>query len=89
MITLDEAKAYLRVDWDREDEVISAMVAAAVQHLASIGCDVETEPAPAPLKQAALMLVGHSYDNRGVDTDGTRLSPVFMRLVAPYREIEL
>lgn len=88
MIGLTEAKQHLRVDADDDDAQIAVMIEAAVQHLASIGCNVEADPVPAPLKHAALMLVGYLFDNGAIETDG-RLSPVFMRLVAPFREIEL
>lgn len=91
MITLIEAREYLRIgpNTDDFDSEVAGMIEAATQYLASIGCDVEAEPVPAPLKQAALMLIGYFFDNKGLDDKDTRLSPVFMRLVAPYREIEL
>lgn len=90
MIDLTEAKMHLRVDGDFEDAAIAGMIEAAILHLASIGCDTETAPVPAPLKQAALMLVTHFYQTRGmVDAEGARISPVFFRLVAPFREIAL
>lgn len=90
MITLTEAKLHLRVDFDDADFEIQQMIDGAVQHLASIGCDMTANPLPEPLKQAALMLVSHLYDSRGlVETEGPKLSPVFYRLVAPYREIAL
>lgn len=90
MLTLDEAKLHLRLDHDDTDFEIQQMIDGAVQHLASIGCDVATVPVAAPLKQAALMLVSHLHDSRGlVEAEGPKLSPVFFRLVAPYREIAL
>lgn len=89
MVTLADAKQHLRVDGDDEDATIDGMIEAAVDHLASIGCDMQADPMPAALTQAALMLVAHFYDTRGLEADGVRLSPVFMRLVAPYREVAL
>lgn len=90
MITLPEAKLHLRVDSDHEDSVIADMIEAAVQHLASVGIDTAQDPVPAPLKQAALMLIAHFYGSRGlVESEGARLSPAFFRLIAPYREIAL
>lgn len=89
MPTLAEAKQHLRVDGDGEDAIIGDMIEAAVDHLASIGCDMQADPVPAALTQAALMLVSHFYETRGLDAEGVRLSPVFMRLVAPYREVAL
>ncbi|MFV0303064.1 MAG: head-tail connector protein [Paracoccus sp. (in: a-proteobacteria)] len=89
MITLAEAKMHLRVDHDDTDAEIAGMIEAAEEYLASIGCDV-TEPAPAPLKQAALILITNLFQTKGlVDENPPMLSGTFMRLVAPYREIEL
>lgn len=90
MITLAEAKLHVRVDHDEDDAALVDMIEAAVQHLASVGVDMTQEPAPAPLKQAALMLIVHFYESRWLDArEGVPMSPVFLRLIAPYREIVL
>lgn len=94
MITLPEAKQYLHItpgDAD-DDAALSGMIEAAVQHLASIGVVVDPDagPIPAPLKQAALMLVAHFFNGVGVAGEEPPAFPItFFRLVAPYREIEL
>lgn len=90
MVTLIEAKLHLRIDFDDSDAEIAGMIEAAEQYLASIGCDMITEPVPRPLKQAALMLIGDFFQHRGLTWDSeAKYSPVFQRLVAPYREIAL
>lgn len=91
MLTLSDAKQHLRLMEDDFDAVVFDLIEAAVQCLASIGCDVtdtDEHPAPAPLKQAARLLIGYWFDNGSIETDG-HLTPTFMRLVAPYRKIEL
>lgn len=89
MITLAEAKMHLRMDSDETDMEIAGMIEAAEEYLASIGCDV-AEPMPAPLKQAALILITNIHQTKGlVNENPPMLSGTFMRLVAPYREVEL
>lgn len=90
MITLAEAKLHLRVDHSEDEAAIADMIEAAVQHLASIGVDATQDPFPAPLKQAALMLISHFYAaSVTIDAQIAPLPGSFYRLVAPYREIAL
>ena len=91
MLTLAEARAHLAFTDDigaADDPMIERLIAAAVQHLASIGVDMSADPLPAPLHHAALMLVARLYENRG-EADAPSLDPVINRLVAPFREIAL
>lgn len=88
MVTLAEAKVHLRITHDDDDESITAMIGAAVAHLASIGVDTESDPMPAPVHQAALRLVGRMFDTRGGETELAE-DPFVDRLVAPFREIAL
>lgn len=92
MITLAEARDHLAFTEDlgtADDAMISRLITAAVQHFASIGVDMAADPLPAPLHQAALMLVVRLYENRGDATEASPLDPVINRLVAPFREIVL
>ena len=84
MVTLADAKKFCRVDFDDDDTEITAMIAAATDHLASIGVDVVSTPAPAAVEHAILMLVAYLYDHR--DDADAKLHGVVDRLVAPYRE---
>ncbi|MGV0820812.1 head-tail connector protein [Martelella sp. AMO21009] len=88
MVTLADAKAHCRVDFDDDDAVIERFIAAAGAHLTSIGVDMSADPLPEPLDLAVLLLVGHFYANREATTDeALRRIPFGVdRLIAPYRE---
>lgn len=88
MISLVAAKLYLRVDFNDDDTDIDRMIAAASDHLKSIGIDVDADPLPPAVEQAVLMLVAHFYENREAITNSQRASLDFGvdRLIAPHRE---
>ena len=88
MVSLADAKAYLRIDADDEDAVLERLIAAASGHLASIGVDMETTPLPAAVEQAQYLLIGHFYENREATgpAANTEISIGVDRLVAPFRE---
>ena len=89
MLTLAETKLHLRVDHDDEDVLIEALMATATAACA----DYLNMPAadlvvavPAPIKSAALMLVGSLYEQR--ESQGDRpynKNPAFEALLNPYR----
>ena len=91
MITLEEAKAHMRVDDPDEDEGIVLMIDAAVDHLQSIDVDMTGTPLPPAIHHAVLLLVAHFYGNREVMTEGTlKVMPFGLsRLIAPYRKVSL
>ena len=88
MLTLQDAKEHLRVDDCCEDMLIARLIDAAT---ASVGDYINaTEPlddtAPAPVKAAALLLVGALYEQR--ESQGDRQfykNPTFENLLNPYR----
>lgn len=87
MVTLADAKAYCRVDFDDDDVQLGQMILAAQKHLSDIGVDMTQDPMPEAVDQAVLMLVGHFYDNRNAMTD-ERLQMVDIgvdRLIASHR----
>ncbi len=89
-IALEQAKAHLRVDSADDDSVITDLIDAAIEHIGSIGVDTSVDPLPAPVHQAALLLIGHWYENREAVTVGFggRVLPMAVdRLIAPYREV--
>ena len=89
MLTLAETKLHLRVDHDDEDALIAALMATATAACA----DYLNMPAadlvvavPAPVKSAALLLVGSLYEQR--ESQGERpynKNPTFEALLNPYR----
>ena len=89
MITLNETKLHLRVDSDGEDTAIQAMIdtaTAACADFLNMEVDDLDTAAPAPVKSAALLLVGDLYLNR--ESQGGQayhLNPTFERLLNPYR----
>ena len=91
MVTLEEAKAHLRVDFDDDNSAIEKMLESAVDHLSSIDVDMTADPLPPALNQAVLLLVGHFYMNREATTaEQIRFTPLGVdRLIAPYRGISL
>jgi len=84
MVDLASAKLFCRVDHDDDDAVITAAIAAATDHLESIGVDASSSPVPPAVEHAILMLTAFFYDHR----DDTEAKPhgVIDRLISPYRE---
>ena len=89
MLTLTETKLHLRVDHDDEDVLIEAMIdtaTAACADFLNMEVDDLDTAAPAPVKSAALLLVGSLYEQR--ESQGERpynKNPAFEMLLAPYR----
>lgn len=88
MLTLPEVKLHCRIDHYDEDSLLIAMIDAAA---ASVGDYLNApEPldntAPAPVKAAALLLVGDLYSNREALVERPlSKNPTFERLLNPYR----
>ncbi|MED3090806.1 head-tail connector protein [Bacillus toyonensis] len=63
VLTLEEAKKYLRVDGDEEDDLITSFVTAAeiyIKNATSKNVDVKSELA----KLATRILIAHWHENR-------------------------
>ncbi|MGB7194898.1 MAG: head-tail connector protein [Collimonas pratensis] len=93
MITLQEAKEHMKVDDDIHDDAeITAMIATAHAHIEnylertfSAGDDV-----PAPIKSAALLLVGELYEYREAQADvALYTNRTFSLLLNPYRTMAI
>ena len=89
MLTLQETKLHLRVDHNDEDALIEALMttatAACADFLNMDAADLVVA-VPAPIKSAALLLVGALYEQR--ESQGDRpynKNPAFEMLLAPYR----
>ena len=89
MLTLAETKLHLRVDHSDEDALIQALMdtatAACADFLNMDAADLVVA-VPAPVKSAALLLVGTLYEHR--ESQGDRQlykNPAFEALLNPYR----
>lgn len=92
MLTLEETKLHLRVDHSDEDALIQSLIATAT---AAVGEYLNApEPldntVPAPVKSAALLLVGGLFEQRE-DVSDRQLyrNDTYFRLLAPYRAMTL
>ena len=66
MITLEEAKSYLRVDFDDEDEMIESLIQSSIKHSMDIArVDSEEELSKNPNgKIAVLYMTAYLYEHR-------------------------
>ncbi len=84
-ITLAEAKAFLRVTDDAEDALIQLLIEAATERVERAVGQVLTDPAPAPLRVAVLMLVAWSHEQR----EGLPAEARIGAWLAPFRSARL
>ena len=89
MLTLAETKLHLRVDHNDEDALIAALMATATaacaDYLNMEAADLVVA-VPAPVKSAALLLVGTLYEHReSVSERPFSKNPAFEALLNPYR----
>ena len=89
LLTLADVKLHCRIDHDDEDSLLGALIATATTAVAeymNMDADDIDDTAPAPVKSAALLLVGSLYEQR--ESQGDRpynKNPAFEMLLAPYR----
>ena len=87
LLTLDEAKLHCRIDHNDEDSLLGALIATATTAVADyMNVTSVDDTAPAPVKSAALLLVGTLYEQR--ESQGDRQfykNPTFENLLNPYR----
>ena len=88
LLTLDEAKLHCRIDHNDEDTLVNALIAtatAAVSEYLNAEAPVDST-APAPVKSAALLLVGNLYEQRESQSDRMLYkNPTYEALLNPYR----
>ena len=89
MLTLAETKLHLRVDHSDEDALITALMdtatAACADYLNMAAADLVVAE-PAPVKSAALLLIGTLYEQReSVGERPYNKNPTFEALLNPYR----
>ena len=87
LLTLDEAKLHCRIDHNDEDALLGALIATATTAVADyLNVTTVDSTAAAPVKSAALLLVGALYEQR--ESQGDRQfykNPTFENLLNPYR----
>lgn len=87
LLTLDEAKLHCRIDHNDEDALLGALIATATTAVADyMNVTSVDSTAAAPVKSAALLLVGTLYEQR--ESQGDRpynKNPTFENLLNPYR----
>ena len=87
LLTLDEAKLHCRIDHNDEDSLLGALIATATTAVADyLNVTSVDSTAAAPVKSAALLLVGDLYANREAQGDRQFYkNPTFENLLNPYR----
>ncbi len=80
-VTLDEAKAFLRVTHAAENGLLTTMLAAARARVERMVGESLTDASPAPLRLAIMMLCAAAYDGKD--------APGLEAWVAPYRTVRL
>ena len=91
VVTLEEAKAHLRVDTADDDALITGLIEAATDMVESwLSRELyEGESTPRAIKVAITMLVAHWYINtEAVGTSSLSIVPLSVEaLLAPYRVV--
>lgn len=89
MITLEEAKSYLRVDFDDEDEMIESLIQSSIKHsmdVARVYSEEELSKNPNG-KIAVLYMTAYLYEHRE-EADYSELNLTLRALLFGMRKAE-
>ena len=90
IVTLEEMKAWLKVQYDEEDALIESLILKA-QAAAEDFCRTEfgEDNAPEPVCQAIVLLVSYYFQNRDVTDKQVWLANrmAFENLLYPHRDV--
>ena len=89
MITLEEAKSYLRVDFDDEDEMIESLIQSSIKHSMDVArVDSEEALSKNPTgKIAVLYMTAYLYEHRE-EADYSELNLTLRALLFGMRKAE-
>jgi len=89
VVTLEEAKAQLRVDTADDDALITLLIGAAADMVGNWLSRDLTDSEPDAIKAAVTMLVAHWYINTeaAMDRSITQLHLGVQEMLAPYRVV--
>ena len=89
MITLEEAKSYLRVDFDHEDEMIKSLIQSSIKHSMDVArVDSEEDLSKNPNgKIAVLYMTAYLYEHRE-EADYSELNLTLRALLFGMRKAE-
>ena len=89
MITLEEAKSYLRVDFDDEDEMIKSLIQSSIKHSMDVArVDSEEDLSKNPNgKIAVLYMTAYLYEHRE-EADYSELNLTLRALLFGMRKAE-
>lgn len=89
MITLEEAKSYLRVDFDDEDEMIESLIQSSIKHSMDVArVDSEEDLSKNPNgKIAVLYMTAYLYEHRE-EADYSALNLTLRALLFGMRKAE-
>ncbi|MFQ7349414.1 MAG: head-tail connector protein [Anaerococcus vaginalis] len=89
MITLEEVKSYLRVDFDDEDEMIESLIQSSIKHSMDVArVDSEEELSKNPNgKIAVLYMTAYLYEHRE-EADYSELNLTLRALLFGMRKAE-
>lgn len=89
MITLEEAKSYLRVDFDDEDEMINSLIQSSIKHsmdVARVNSEEDLSKNPNG-KIAVLYMTAYLYEHRE-EADYSELNLTLRALLFGMRKAE-
>ena len=88
VLTVDEVKQHLRIEYDEEDVLIEKLILQA-QAAAEDFCRVSfEEDVPEPVRLACLLFVSYHYENRDIPdmTTYKSMRMAFEHLLYPHRD---
>jgi len=86
-VSLEDAKAHLRIGFDADDAYITGIIEAAENYVESVGVAFATPIQPA-VRHAVLLITSHFYNNReAVTVEAVNAMPFGVNaLLQPFRE---